>query len=108
MRALKWTLAATSVLSIFATSSAFAATELAWWHAMTGANNETVERLAKEFNESQSEFKVVPVFKHRDVLQHVAVDDEHVGQFSRLDRTELMRATHDLRAAQRPVGAEAR
>ncbi|NRQ18405.1 sn-glycerol-3-phosphate ABC transporter substrate-binding protein UgpB [Ensifer sesbaniae] len=63
MRALKWTLAAASALSIFATSSAFAATELAWWHAMTGANNETVERLAKEFNESQSEYKVVPVFK---------------------------------------------
>lgn len=63
MRVLKWTLAATSAISIFAASNAFAATELAWWHAMTGANNETVERLAKEFNESQSEYKIVPVFK---------------------------------------------
>ncbi|MEK1868749.1 MAG: sn-glycerol-3-phosphate ABC transporter substrate-binding protein, partial [Ensifer adhaerens] len=61
MRVLKWTLAATSAISIFAASNAFAATELAWWHAMTGANNETVERLAKEFNESQSEYKIVPV-----------------------------------------------
>ena len=58
-----WTLAATSALSFFAASNAFAATELAWWHAMTGANNEAVEQLAKEFNESQSEYKVVPVYK---------------------------------------------
>lgn len=63
MSAFKWTLAATSTLSILAASNVLAATELQWWHAMTGANNETVERLAKEFNESQSEYKVVPVFK---------------------------------------------
>ena len=43
--------------------SAFAVTEISWWHAMTGANNEVVETLSKEFNESQSEFKVTPVFK---------------------------------------------
>lgn len=41
----------------------FAVTEISWWHAMTGANNEVVETLAKEFNESQSEYKVSPVFK---------------------------------------------
>ncbi|KQV40008.1 glycerol-3-phosphate ABC transporter substrate-binding protein [Rhizobium sp. Root268] len=58
-----WPLAATSALSLFVASNAFAATELAWWHAMTGANNEAVEQLAKEFNESQAEYKVVPVFK---------------------------------------------
>ncbi|WP_037469935.1 sn-glycerol-3-phosphate ABC transporter substrate-binding protein UgpB [Sinorhizobium fredii] len=40
-----------------------AATELQWWHAMTGANNEMIEQIANEFNESQSTFKVVPVFK---------------------------------------------
>jgi sn-glycerol 3-phosphate transport system substrate-binding protein len=40
-----------------------AVTEISWWHAMTGANNEVVETLAKEFNESQSEYKVSPVFK---------------------------------------------
>ena len=40
-----------------------AATELQWWHAMTGANNEMIEQIAKEFNESQSTYKVVPVFK---------------------------------------------
>ena len=30
---------------------------------MTGANNEVVETLSKEFNESQTEYKVTPVFK---------------------------------------------
>lgn len=44
-------------------AAALAQTELQWWHAMTGANNEVVETLAKEFNESQSEYKIVPVFK---------------------------------------------
>lgn len=50
-------------LSFLFGSSALAATELQWWHAMTGANNEVVDQLAKEFNESQSEYKIVPVFK---------------------------------------------
>ena len=56
--------------SIFATaaaalmsSTAFAATEIQWWHAMTGANNEVVDNLAKEFNEGQKDYKIVPVFK---------------------------------------------
>ena len=56
--------------SIFATaaaalmsSTAYAATEIQWWHAMTGANNEVVDNLAKEFNEGQKDYKIVPVFK---------------------------------------------
>ena len=44
-------------------SGAFAQTEIQWWHAMAGANNEVVETLAKEFNESQSDYRIVPVFK---------------------------------------------
>ncbi|MFD1747511.1 sn-glycerol-3-phosphate ABC transporter substrate-binding protein UgpB [Rhizobium helianthi] len=55
-------LVASTMLLAGATHS-FAATELQWWHAMAGANNEVVEQLAKEFNESQSEYKIVPVFK---------------------------------------------
>lgn len=49
--------------AILAATQSFAATELQWWHAMSGANNEVVEQLAKEFNESQTEYKIVPVFK---------------------------------------------
>ncbi|MDY6963452.1 MAG: sn-glycerol-3-phosphate ABC transporter substrate-binding protein UgpB [Pseudomonadota bacterium] len=50
-------------MSLFWASSALAVTELQWWHAMTGANNEVVDTLAKEFNETQSDYKIVPVFK---------------------------------------------
>jgi len=46
-----------------AASPAAAQTEIAWWHAMTGGNNEVVNRLATEFNASQSEYKVVPTYK---------------------------------------------
>lgn len=52
-----------ATFTILSTSAAFAVTEIQWWHAMTGANNEVVETLSKEFNESQDEVKVVPVFK---------------------------------------------
>jgi sn-glycerol 3-phosphate transport system substrate-binding protein len=52
-----------ATITILSSSAAFAVTEIQWWHAMTGANNEVVETLSKEFNESQSEYKVVPVFK---------------------------------------------
>ncbi|MBO9171783.1 sn-glycerol-3-phosphate ABC transporter substrate-binding protein UgpB [Rhizobium sp. B21/90] len=52
-----------AMASIAGAPHTFAATELQWWHAMSGANNEVVDNLAKEFNESQKDFKVVPVFK---------------------------------------------
>lgn len=54
---------AVAVATLLTTTSAFAVTEITWWHAMTGANNEVVDTLSKEFNESQSEYKITPVFK---------------------------------------------
>lgn len=54
---------ATAAALLASAAPSFAVTEITWWHAMTGANNEVVETLSKEFNESQSEYKVVPVFK---------------------------------------------
>lgn len=53
--------AATFVLS--ATTSAFAVTQISWWHAMTGANAEVVDKIAKDFNASQKDYEIVPVFK---------------------------------------------
>jgi sn-glycerol 3-phosphate transport system substrate-binding protein len=55
--------AAVAAVGVALAGSAQAATELQWWHAMTGANNEVVETLAKEFNAMQSDYTVVPVFK---------------------------------------------
>jgi sn-glycerol 3-phosphate transport system substrate-binding protein len=40
-----------------------AAVEVQWWHAMGGALGEWVNDLAKGFNESQTQYKIVPTFK---------------------------------------------
>ncbi|WP_093568171.1 sn-glycerol-3-phosphate ABC transporter substrate-binding protein UgpB [Methylobacterium sp. 174MFSha1.1] len=50
-------------LGLAAATPALAVTELQWWHAMTGANNDAVNRLAEEFNASQGDYKVVPTYK---------------------------------------------
>ncbi|MCB1539903.1 MAG: sn-glycerol-3-phosphate ABC transporter substrate-binding protein UgpB [Rhodoblastus sp.] len=42
---------------------ALAATEIQWWHAMTGANNDLIVKLANDFNAAQSDYKVSPVYK---------------------------------------------
>jgi len=46
-----------------ASASAHAVTEISWWHAMQGALGDRVNSLADQFNKSQSEYKVTPVFK---------------------------------------------
>src|SRR5213080_1138485 len=46
-----------------AVTAAQAVTEIQWWHAQTGGNNERINALAKRFNDSQSEYKVNAVFK---------------------------------------------
>ena len=57
------TLAMASALAATLSTSALAQTEIQWWHSMTAVNNEWVNDLAKQFNESQKEYKVVPTFK---------------------------------------------
>jgi sn-glycerol 3-phosphate transport system substrate-binding protein len=52
-----------ATLSLLSSTSAFAATQISWWHAMTGANAEVVDKIAKEFNASQSDYELLPVFK---------------------------------------------
>ncbi len=47
----------------YCSTPALAQTEIQFWHALTGANNEVVVRLSEEFNKSQSEYKVVPSYK---------------------------------------------
>jgi sn-glycerol 3-phosphate transport system substrate-binding protein len=48
---------------VFAASPAFAVTEIQWWHAMSGPNNDVVVKLANDFNASQSDYKIVPAYK---------------------------------------------
>jgi sn-glycerol 3-phosphate transport system substrate-binding protein len=40
-----------------------AQTEIQWWHSMGGALGEWVNDLAKDYNASQKDYKVVPTFK---------------------------------------------
>src|ERR1039457_695714 len=44
-------------------TQASAATEIQWWHSMTGALNDRVNDIANKFNASQSDYKVVAVYK---------------------------------------------
>ncbi|MBN8939224.1 MAG: sn-glycerol-3-phosphate ABC transporter substrate-binding protein UgpB [Rhizobiales bacterium] len=54
---------AVAAAAALVSSPASAQVEIQWWHAMTGANNEVVVKLAEEFNASQREYRVVPTYK---------------------------------------------
>jgi sn-glycerol 3-phosphate transport system substrate-binding protein len=54
--------AVTSALA-FTASPAHAVTEIQWWHAMTGPNNDVIVKLANDFNASQGDYKIVPSYK---------------------------------------------
>ncbi len=42
---------------------ALAQTEISWWHAMGGELGEKLEAVAQGFNDSQSDYRVTPVFR---------------------------------------------
>ncbi len=54
---------AATALAAALTMPAQAQTEIQWWHSMGGALGEWVNDMAKDFNASQKDFKVVPTFK---------------------------------------------
>ncbi len=56
-------LAAVAAAAALAAMPAHAQTEIQWWHSMGGQLGEWVNGLAKGFNDSQKDYKVVPVFK---------------------------------------------
>src|SRR5712691_7944919 len=55
-------LAAAATVVAFA-SPAQAVTDIMWWHAMSGELGRQLERLAADFNASQSEYRVLPSYK---------------------------------------------
>jgi sn-glycerol 3-phosphate transport system substrate-binding protein len=59
----QFALAGASLLLGLAALPAQAQTEIQWWHSMGGALGEWVNDLAKDFNASQSDVKIVPTFK---------------------------------------------
>jgi len=62
MKIKKLTLALAAAFA-FGAGSAQAATDIQWWHSMTGALNDRVNDIANGFNASQKDYKVVPVYK---------------------------------------------
>jgi sn-glycerol 3-phosphate transport system substrate-binding protein len=55
-------LAAAAAVVAFA-SPAQAVTDIMWWHAMSGELGRQLEKLAADFNASQSEYRIVPNYK---------------------------------------------
>ncbi|EBA02297.1 SN-glycerol-3-phophate ABC transporter, periplasmic SN-glycerol-3-phosphate-binding protein [Rhodobacterales bacterium HTCC2150] len=54
---------ALTVGALALSTAAYAEVEVQWWHAMGGANGERVDKIATDFNATQSDYKVVPVYK---------------------------------------------
>jgi sn-glycerol 3-phosphate transport system substrate-binding protein len=50
-------------LTIGAVQAASAATEIQWWHAMSGPLGDRLNEIADGFNKSQTEYVIKPVFK---------------------------------------------
>ena len=56
-------IAAVSAAAFSIPTQAQAQTDIQWWHSMTAVNGEWVNDLAKEFNASQKEYRILPTFK---------------------------------------------
>jgi sn-glycerol 3-phosphate transport system substrate-binding protein len=57
-------LMSTGVIAALAHSTtASAQTEIAWWHAMSGELGAKLEAVAQGFNDTQSEYRITPVYK---------------------------------------------
>ena len=56
-------LSVAAVLSFGISQGAHAATEIQFWHGMEAALGERLNDIANAFNASQSDYKIVPVFK---------------------------------------------
>ena len=63
MPALRFLQLAAVTVALTITSPAAAATDIMWWHAMSGELGRQLEKLAGDFNASQSDYRVVPSYK---------------------------------------------
>jgi sn-glycerol 3-phosphate transport system substrate-binding protein len=60
---LKFVQIAAAAVAVGVASPVFAATDIMWWHAMSGELGKQVDKLAADFNASQSEYRIVPSYK---------------------------------------------
>jgi sn-glycerol 3-phosphate transport system substrate-binding protein len=100
MSARIFTAGAAAATLLLAGTSAQAQTEIHWWHAMTGGNNEVIVRLANEFNESQKDYKVVPTYKgsyidtmNAGIAAFRAGNAPHIMQVFEVGTATMMAAT---------------
>ncbi|OZI19034.1 sn-glycerol-3-phosphate ABC transporter substrate-binding protein [Bordetella genomosp. 9] len=63
MRSYRLALAAASLLTAFAATSANAATEIQFWHSMEGALGDRVNELVNDFNKKNPDYQVKAVYK---------------------------------------------
>ena len=65
MKPLKTSLLAASIaaVALMTPFTASAQTEIQWWHSMSGALGDWVNDLAKDFNASQKDYRIVPTYK---------------------------------------------
>jgi sn-glycerol 3-phosphate transport system substrate-binding protein len=61
--ALRFLQLAAVIASVTFAYPARALTDIAWWHAMSGELGRQLEKLAADFNTSQSEYRIVPSYK---------------------------------------------
>src|SRR5260221_5485375 len=61
--ALRFLQLAAAAAMVFVVSPAQAVTDIMWWHAMSGELGRQLEKLATDFNASQSDYKIVPSYK---------------------------------------------
>jgi sn-glycerol 3-phosphate transport system substrate-binding protein len=50
-------------IALAVASPAHAVTDIAWWHAMSGQLGRQLEKLAADFNATQTEYRIVPSYK---------------------------------------------
>src|SRR5919198_661156 len=81
-------------------SPALAVTEIQWWHAMTGGNNDVIVKLANDFNASQSDYKVIPTYKggyadtmNAGIAAFRAGNAPHIMQVFEVGTATMMAAT---------------
>lgn len=63
MKTMRFLTATAIAVGLLPAGMAQAKTQISWWHAMTGANSEVVEKIAADFNASQGDYELLPVFK---------------------------------------------
>ena len=61
--ALKFLQLVVAAVLVASASPAQAVTDIMWWHAMSGELGRQLEKLASDFNASQSDYRIVPSYK---------------------------------------------